>query len=258
MRQLIILIITIILIFSCAGQLPAQENSFRQMASKNYTGNTLGVSRHTVLLLSIVEKELIKKEKELIQLEKELYLEIEKRQRMQIRLLIYLSVGFIIIFVLSVFLFLLYRSKNKAYRALLIKNQQWAQQSFIPISPGKPHNSTEIYDENDRQLFNRLNLLMAEEKIYLNPKASLDYVAHLMKVNRMYLSQAVNRCTGDNFSTFINELRVKEAVRLMSDKNKLNHTIESIALDAGFNERTTFYRVFKKVTGFSPAAFLKN
>jgi len=99
---------------------------------------------------------------------------------------------------------------------------------------------------------------MVETQIYCNPDATLDYVAKLMNINRVYLSQAINRITGDHFNPFINEFRIKEAVRLMSDARSKNITIEGIAIDAGFYDRKTFYRVFKKSTGVTPATFRRN
>ena len=112
--------------------------------------------------------------------------------------------------------------------------------------------------EPNQQLFDRFNRLMMEQEIYHDPALSLHQVALQMDVNRSYLLQAVNRCTGVSFSTFINEFRVKEAVRMMSDPKLQNYSIEGIALDTGFNDRSTFYRVFKKTTGFSPTTFRNN
>jgi len=58
----------------------------------------------------------------------------------------------------------------------------------------------------------------------------------LMNINRTYISQAVNRSTRAGFSAFINELRIKEAVRLMSGDSLKNLTMEGIAREAGFNK----------------------
>ena len=76
--------------------------------------------------------------------------------------------------------------------------------------------------------------------------------------NRRERGDAVNRCTRAGFSAFINELRIKEAVRLMSGDRLKNLTMEGIAREAGFNKRSTFYRAFKKATGFSPMDYLGN
>jgi len=68
----------------------------------------------------------------------------------------------------------------------------------------------------------------------------------------------VSRCTGKTFKTWLNEYRIKEAVRLLSDKDNPNISIETVAWDAGFNDRKTFHRIFKSTTGLSPTDFKKN
>ena len=75
---------------------------------------------------------------------------------------------------------------------------------------------------------------------------------------RHYISQAVNLCKGEGFTAFINEYRIKEAVCLLSEAAKTKLPIEEIAVMTGFNDRTTFYRAFKKSTGVSPSIFRKN
>ena len=211
---------------------------------------------NAMVLLRMEQKETALQQQELAR-------EKEKRRQTQLRLL-YFAVGFAVISLLLVAVFILYRRKQAAYRALVIKTRQWAQTPYIPVN-SEPAVNVQTNEANskpndsDLLLFEQLNRFVVERRIHLNPEATLDYVASQMDVNRKYLSYAVNRCTGDNFSAFINEFRVKEAVRLMTDKSKMrNLSIEGIALEAGFNDRKTFYRVFKKSTGFSPADYREN
>jgi AraC-like DNA-binding protein/tetratricopeptide (TPR) repeat protein len=183
--------------------------------------------------------------------------------------------------VLTLLLYRLYKQKQAAYRDLVIKTQQWAA---VPVSIAKTEAeiaakidanieiNTEINTETDTELnidteidtefykfiFTSLTDLLTEKNLYRNSDIKLDDIAKQMGVNRVYLSQAVNRCYGDHYNNFINEFRVKEAVILMSDKKKNHISIEGIALKAGFNDRQTFYRAFKKFTGLSPSGFRGN
>ena len=57
-----------------------------------------------------------------------------------------------------------------------------------------------------------------------------------MKINRTYLSRAINNCSGKNFNVYINEFRIKEAIKLMSADDK-KFSLEGFAFETGFNER---------------------
>lgn len=185
------------------------------------------------------------------------------------------SIGFIIVCILLGVVAFLYRQKRRAYRALVERIQQWAQVTtertplFLPeaevveadyeeIKTILPEDSTPVQpDKIDWVLFDKLQQLFQEEHLYRNTSITLDEIARRMKVNRAYLSQAVNRCAGKNFNAYINEYRIKEAVRLMSENSSAD-TLEEIAFETGFNDRRTFYAAFKKMTGLSPSQFRNN
>jgi len=61
----------------------------------------------------------------------------------------------------------------------------------------------------------------------------------------------------DHFRDFINSYRIRHALTLLDDFEKKNLTIESVAYESGFNNRTSFYNAFKKQTDKLPSAYLK-
>ena len=201
-----------------------------------------------------------------------------KRQELNAEMLksktYYLNMIIFLIFAVVFFIFIwvvyyFYRKKRKAYRDLVIKTQKWAEIHFIQLNDktnteniainDNNNNKTEKIEEKtsdfDKQLFSKLNKFVIEEKLHLNSEITVEVAARIMNTNQKYLSQAVNNCTGDNFIAYINEYRIKEAVRLMSDTSKKHLSVERIAIAVGFSDRITFYRAFKKQTGFSPADF---
>jgi AraC-like DNA-binding protein len=115
-----------------------------------------------------------------------------------------------------------------------------------------------IPDEFDLSIMKDIERLMLEEKVYHDNTLSVDALAQLLGAKKHYVSIAINRCTQNNFKTFVNEYRIKEAVRLMSDQKSQIYSIDSIAYDLGFSDRQSFHRVFKKMTGLSPTEFRKN
>jgi len=180
------------------------------------------------------------------------------------RLALSILIGFVIVSILSAYLLHIYRRKQAAYRELVYRAQVWAVESTVlsgekaargPVRK-EPHEYSE--DEQSLQISQAVVRLMETEKIYLDPGLSLDNLAARLEINRSYLSLAINRCIGKKFTDYINEYRIREAIHLLNDPKSCRHSFDAIALDCGFNDRTTFYRAFKKITGLSPGDYRKN
>jgi AraC-like DNA-binding protein len=152
---------------------------------------------------------------------------------------------------LLMFYLILYRKKKNAYHALVHKSQEWA------AATDKQNDGESDISEEDRLLFHQLHQIFQTEHLYRNPNISISAVAQQMNVNRTYLSRAINRCTGNNFNTFVNEYRIKEAILIMSNEVQ-KFSFEGLAYETGFNDRKTFYTAFKKITGLSPSEFRQN
>ena len=103
--------------------------------------------------------------------------------------------------------------------------------------------------------FDRLLVLMETEKLYLQNAVTLKELAEEMDIPPHLLSQLINSRTGNNFYTFINEYRVKRACVLIKEADMSRTTMLDIAFESGFNSKTTFNEVFKKMTKKTPTEF---
>ena len=79
---------------------------------------------------------------------------------------------------------------------------------------------------------------------------TLNDAAEFMNMNASYLSRFFAAKTGMHFISYLNCLRVEEAVNLITD-GSLNMT--EIAMRCGFGTIRNFNSIFKKLTGYSPS-----
>lgn len=105
------------------------------------------------------------------------------------------------------------------------------------------------------ELASKLDRLMREDRLFLQPDLSLQELAQHLQLNTAQVSAIINQVVGQNFNDYINHLRVEEFIRLYQEDKDRKFTILSLALDSGFNSKSTFNRAFKKFKGMSPKAF---
>lgn len=98
---------------------------------------------------------------------------------------------------------------------------------------------------------------LEESKAYLRPDISLAIFAKEAGLPARTLSRAINGYLGVNFFDFINMMRVEEAKRLLLEVNSRGYNIDSIFEECGFRSRSTFFLVFKKIEGITPAVWLE-
>lgn len=85
-----------------------------------------------------------------------------------------------------------------------------------------------------------------------------DNVADRLNTNHTYLAKVVKDKTGKSYSQYINYLRVKKAITILSDPAKNDIPIKAVGANLGFGSLNAFYSNFKAVTGISPASFRKS
>lgn len=98
---------------------------------------------------------------------------------------------------------------------------------------------------------------LSETKAYLRPDISLPVFAKEVDIPQRTLSRSINGHLHCNFFTFINGMRVEEAKRCLLTLETSGFNIDSIYSECGFRSRSTFFMVFKKIEGKSPAAWLE-
>lgn len=106
-------------------------------------------------------------------------------------------------------------------------------------------------------LLKKLENKIRVERCFLDSELSLSKLAADLEVSTNALSQVINSTYKQSFTDFINLQRIEEAKLLLSDMEKQQEKIATIAYDSGFNSLSRFNTVFKKVVGLTPSAFRK-
>lgn len=102
----------------------------------------------------------------------------------------------------------------------------------------------------------KLEHVMREERLYLQPELSLHDLARHLNTNASVLSATINQVFQQNFNDYINNLRIDAFIQASQLPENQNYTMLSLALDAGFNSKATFNRAFKKAKGCAPKDYL--
>lgn len=135
------------------------------------------------------------------------------------------------------------------YKEPQIFDGEFFSKLFLPIE-----NRSETFEDNlINEFYNNLVLYIEKEKPFIDNELRLSNLADKVGYSTHLLSKVINKKSGKNFNSFINEYRLLEAEKLLFSKD--NHSIKTIYFDVGFNNKVTFYKAFKKRYNCTPTEF---
>lgn len=162
------------------------------------------------------------------------------------RLMANIAMLLIVILIIS-FLLVLSRRQRNTYRLLVEKYQKYAEQFKKDPAASK---------DADRELFDKVEAVMREQKVYKQKSLTRDSLADMLGTNRTYLSRAINSISGKSFSEYLNSWRIIEATLVMADKS-IDIPLKQLADDLGYSSISVFYRSFQKETGVTAGKYMK-
>jgi len=99
--------------------------------------------------------------------------------------------------------------------------------------------------ENSDVLIRKAQAYMED---HYREKITLDGIAGVIGISRYYFSTLFKQAAGTNFSTYLNEIRIKKARELLRDTSM---TVAQVYDQVGFNDQQYFCKTFKKYTGMT-------
>ena len=132
------------------------------------------------------------------------------------------------------------------------------QQDLSPALMAKPKNipykNSLLSDDAREKIKKSILTYMEEERAFLNPELNMDLLSVTLKIPKHHITEVLSTSIGKNFFNFVNTYRV-DAVKAMLLDPKNKFSIEAIGYDCGFSSKSSFYTVFKQLTGFTPVEF---
>ena len=105
------------------------------------------------------------------------------------------------------------------------------------------------------ELAGRIFQMVVVEKGYLDKNISARELVKRLGTNTRYFSITMNRRFHCNFATFLNKLRVEEAMTRMADARFDDVSLQDLAGMVGFASRQSFINAFQKVQGVTPSEY---
>lgn len=126
----------------------------------------------------------------------------------------------------------------------------------LPTERVEKPTSTESKDDDVLKWKEKINELFDRENVQQKADLTLSDLSDLMGRNRSLVSSYINKAFDMNFNDLVNLKRTEAFIDRLSSGEHKERTLLSLALDCGFNSKTTFNRAFKKHTGKTPKQYI--
>ncbi len=170
------------------------------------------------------------------------------------------SIGGAFLVLILILMFFFFKFK-KELKEDLVETRKIAIQDTTAIIPkAKEVQSAKDYISKEKEKAILKNIQDFEcKRAFLDKELSLNTLSANIGVNHRYLSYVINKHKEKDFATYINELRVGYIVECLQSKPRyLHYKISYLAEQSGFASHSRFTITFKKVTGYSPSAYISN
>ena len=191
-----------------------------------------------------------------------------------------LITAFLIVLAILFYTYSQKRKLNQSYKTLVSKNieivnqdskykQQIADKNklirsleeelsrFVQPRENKYQTTSMSHDLQD-ELKEQILEIMNDTSIICNSDFTINTLAEIVKSNRTYISKIINQEFHKNFNSFINEYRIKEALKMLQAEEHQKYTVEGISKMVGFESRSTFNIAFKEITGVTPTFYIQS
>ena len=150
------------------------------------------------------------------------------------------------------------RQKNRLMRQAIDEMVDYREAMLLTNDSLPPAMSDEPQGDNaDQRIFMRMDRMIDEQQLYLNPNLNRDELCVLVKMDKNRMGSIIKQYSGEtNLTAYINRKRMLHAIRLM--RKHPEWTILAVAQSSGITNTATFNRIFRQNFGMSPTEYLKS
>ncbi len=106
-----------------------------------------------------------------------------------------------------------------------------------------------------QQLYDRIEQVLREKELYLNPDFNIVMLAEELGTNRSFVSGCINNVTGKSFRSWLAEYRLN--IFLEKQRKNPDAPIDKLLTQCGYKDQSTFRRQFKATFGMTPSEYRK-
>jgi AraC-like DNA-binding protein len=122
-----------------------------------------------------------------------------------------------------------------------------------PLAEQQKYKTSSVSEEAQQSTIQKLKSVMEKDKPFLRTDFSLPDLADKVGVSVHHLSQVINDGLGKNFFEMVASYRIEEAKVILKHSPHLK--VEEIAEQVGYNSKSSFNTMFKKITGMTPSEY---
>lgn len=140
-------------------------------------------------------------------------------------------------------IFLIYHIRNPAKLFLL-------QESIESVEKYKKSSLKLL---NTTQIIKKLTFQMNTKKVYTDENLNLEILSESLEIKSHQLSELLNKEMKTSFNNYVNHYRNNHAKKMLLEN--LNESILFIAFESGFNSKSSFNSIFKKLNNMTPKEY---
>jgi len=117
------------------------------------------------------------------------------------------------------------------------------------------YSRSSLSDSQYKSLLQKIMDLAHQGEVYIDSELTLQKFSETLSINKGYVSQVINQEFGCGFIDYINHHRIEKAKKLLVNPDYSDMKLLGIAIEVGFNNKTSFNRVFKRKTRQTPSEY---